>query len=264
MADSWIKVEYGTIDKIEVAKIATALGMDPYTVLGRLIKIWSYFDVQSRDGRIEGIDTNFLDRLVQHPGFCGQLAAVGWMAIDDAGIRLPNFDRHNGGGAKARALRAQRNERYRGGKKNNVSKKDAARDAPPSHAASPEKSRGEETIEDQISPSGVGRDIQPTLPFVPIDPPKPRDDATALAEEFAFAGGEGTSPSAIARARAVMADLLAAGVTAPVIRAELARPGRHKSEHPGDLRRRLLPPTKGEKSAIDPFAGFRAAANGAG
>jgi hypothetical protein len=251
MADTWIKVEYSTIEKIEVAKLATALGMDPYTVLGRLVRIWSYFDLQSRDGRIDGIDANFIDRMIQHPGFCEALAAVGWMQIDAGSITLPSFDRHNGGGAKIRAQGANRQSKHRlRGKRD---KSNAPRNGASLRGALPEEGRGEDSRQEKTPPSGDA--AEGVLLFGP-------DVATSLAKEFTFAGGEPTSASANGRARAVMKDLLAAGLTPDAIRDELNRPGRRRSEHPGDLCRRLL---KGPTNASsDPHGGWREAFDGAG
>jgi hypothetical protein len=270
MADSWIKVENSTLDKIEVAKLSTAMGMDPYAVVGRLIRIWSYFDIQSHEGRIDGIDATFLDRMVQHPGFCQQLAAVGWMNIDDDGITLPNFDRHNGGGAKSRAQGANRQSKSRHNKKERKTlpterdKSNAPRNGEALRGALPEERREEKRRQEQ-DPHADGQGV---LPFAPIEPPSaiPADPAIELGQEFAFAGGEGNSPAAVSRASAVMRDLLNAGKTPDEIRAELNRPGRLTSEHPGDFRRRLLPSPRGSNNGNQPdaYAGFREFIDGTG
>ncbi len=252
LADTWIKVEYSTLEKIEVAKTATALGMDRYMVVGRLVRIWSYFDIQARDGRIDGIDANFLDRMVQHSGFCAQLAAVGWMTIDAAGITLPNFDRHNGGGAKTRAQGAARQSKHLG--KTKRDKSNAPRNAAPLRGALPEKIRGEEKREEE-NPLHGDAEQQPFLPFLPI---AEDDEATRLAQNFAFLGGEGTSPHAITRARVSIGDLLAAGILPAAIDAEINRPGRARSEHPGRMRDRLMPAKEsrnGMPNKPDPDAG---------
>ena len=91
---------------------------------------------------------------------------------------------------------------------------------------------------------------QQFLPFAVSEPPADAatalDEAIALAQEFTFAGGEGTSAPAIQRARAAIEDILAAGVTAGTIRTEIKRSGRQRSEHPGRMRDRLIP--KGSKN----------------
>ena len=250
MSQAWIKIETITPDKIEVARIATALGMDRYAVLGRLIRVWSYWDQHSTTGRIDGIDAAFLDGLVGNPGFSVQIVAVGWMKIDAESITLPHFDRHNGATAKARALTARRMEKHRGGKRN---KSYARGDAESVTAASPEERRGEKRREEQNTPQGGG-DGQGDLPFSETPPSERFDDATALAQEFAFQGKEATSLPAIQRAKAAIEDIMAAGITPDAIRAEIHRAGRLKSEHPGRMRDRLIPKESknGRQSRPDP------------
>jgi hypothetical protein len=223
--------------------------MDPYAVVGRLIRIWSYFDLHSRDGRIDGVDVNFFDRMIHHPGFCAQMAAVGWMQADAGGVTLPNFDRHNGGGAKTRAQSANRQSKHR--KKSERDKSNAPRNGAALRGALPEERRGEEIREDQNSPKGGMADDQGVLLFPATEA---RDTATELAQEFAFRGGDGNSPAAIGHARAVVADLLAAGLTPEAILAEIKRPERQQSEGPWKMRDRLMPKenTNAKRTRPDP------------
>jgi hypothetical protein len=236
MSQAWIKIETVTADKIEIARVATALGMDRYAVLGRLIRLWGYFDQHSLDGHIDGVNASFIDGLVGHPGFCAQLVAVGWMEIDEAGVTLPNFDRHNGATAKSRALAARRLEKHRGRTVAKETPHRCKRNAAPLQPALPEERREEEKREDENSPTGG-------QPFLPFTSPGDIDPATALAQKFAFLGGEATSMGSISRARAMIVDLLAAKIPAGDIETELDRPDRPKSEHPGEMRRRLMKET---------------------
>jgi hypothetical protein len=165
VSQSWIKVETISHDKIEVARIASALKMDVFAVLGRLVRIWCYFDVHSRAGRIDGIDGDFVDRLVGHAGFSAEMVAVNWMAVDDAGIALPNFDRHNGGGAKARAQGSKRQGKHRakkGGKKRN-----AQRNGDVTQEALPEKTQKRERKErEEENKTPAGSEDLATLSIV--------------------------------------------------------------------------------------------------
>jgi hypothetical protein len=113
MSQPWIKIETITPEKPEIDDIATGLGMDRDAVMGKLVRIWAYFDQHSTDGHIDGKNGNFIDRLVGRPGFSEQLVNVGWLVIEADCIRLPNFDRHNGQTAKARALTGRRVEKHR-------------------------------------------------------------------------------------------------------------------------------------------------------
>src|SRR5205807_2681842 len=113
-------------------------------VLGRMIRIWAYWDQHSVDGHIDGIDASFLDGLVGHAGFAAAVAAVGWLVIEDSGVTIPNHDRHSSATAKARAQSARRSESYRSRGERDA--RHAPRHAGPSPRARPEESRRETDI----------------------------------------------------------------------------------------------------------------------
>src|SRR6185369_1736489 len=113
MAGEWIKFEKATIDKPEVLQMADALGTSEDDVVGKLLRVWCWFDSQSRDGNAGSVTGNalkrFIDRLVSSQGFASCMQQVGWLT--DSGI--PNFDRHNGESAKKRALTNKRVSKLR-------------------------------------------------------------------------------------------------------------------------------------------------------
>ena len=116
MAGDWIKFEHATTDKPEVFGISQLLGIDPDAVIGKLLRLWSWCDQQSVAGDLN-ISAPFLDRLTHQPGFAAALIEVGWMKATAQGLRIPNFDRHNGQTAKVRAESNRRiaNHRARNG-----------------------------------------------------------------------------------------------------------------------------------------------------
>jgi hypothetical protein len=104
MAD-WIKLSYSTPVKPEVAFIARATKLDTDTVLGKLLRIWIWFDLNSVDGVITlGTDAD-VDAVVGKEGFARAMRDAGWLTTPDcgAGIQATNFDRHNGSTGKKRA-----------------------------------------------------------------------------------------------------------------------------------------------------------------
>lgn len=107
MAGDWIKFEVSTPDKPEVWQIAEALELDPDAVVGKLLRVWCWFDTQTENGNAPSVTKKLLDREVGVTGFCDCMVSVGWM-IENDGIYLPNFDRHNGQSGKSRALGAKR------------------------------------------------------------------------------------------------------------------------------------------------------------
>lgn len=108
MAGDWIKMEASTPDKPEVWEIASALDIDPDAVIGKLFRVWSWFDLQTENGNAPSVTKKLLDRKVGVTGFCDAMIQAGWMTESDDQISLPNFDRHNGKTAKNRALTAKR------------------------------------------------------------------------------------------------------------------------------------------------------------
>lgn len=108
MAGDWIKFEIATPDKPEVWQIAESLSIDPDAVVGKLLRVWSWFDQQTENGNAPSVSKLLLDRLVGVSGFCKVVIESGWMIDDGKVLTLPHFDRHNGKTAKNRALTAKR------------------------------------------------------------------------------------------------------------------------------------------------------------
>jgi hypothetical protein len=108
MAGNWIKFETSTSDKPEVWQIAESLGIDPDAVVGKLLRIWAWFDDQTESGNAPVTVAALLDRRVGVSGFVSAMVSAGWMTQKSGVLTLPNFDRHNGETAKSRALTAKR------------------------------------------------------------------------------------------------------------------------------------------------------------
>lgn len=108
MAGDWIKFELATPDKPEVWAIAAALNIDPDAVVGKLLRVWGWFDQQTENGNAPSVSKMLLDRLVGVTGFCNAVIDAEWMLDDGKQLSLPHFDRHNGKTAKNRALTAKR------------------------------------------------------------------------------------------------------------------------------------------------------------
>jgi hypothetical protein len=146
MAAHWIKLEHPTPDKPEVFKIADALGIDPDTVLGKLVRFWIWCDQQSLDGNDITVTETALDRITHLPGFSAALRNVGWLQARSGSLAVPHFDRHNGQSAKARALANLRVAAHRD-KNKHQENAEAKVTPPPLQKALPEEEAEEE--EDQ-------------------------------------------------------------------------------------------------------------------
>jgi hypothetical protein len=113
VAGDWIKMRTNLDTDPAVVRIASGLKTDRFTVVGRLHKIWAWANEHLTDGRDVPIDSEFLDALVESPGFSEQLRRVGWLTGRDGSLCFPSFERHNGASAKQRALDAARKKSVR-------------------------------------------------------------------------------------------------------------------------------------------------------
>lgn len=152
MAGEWLKMELSTPDKPEVLRMSRILGMDKDTVLGKLLRVWAWFDKNTVDGHVDGVTSADVDGIALHNGFTSAMQLVGWFDFDDEAqwVTLTNFDRHNGETAKQRALKNKRQGKWRA----NV-------DASPSTEASTESSvktstREEKRREETNTPAKAG------------------------------------------------------------------------------------------------------------
>jgi hypothetical protein len=126
MAGNWIKFDTSTSDKPEVWAIAESLGIDPDAVVGKLLRVWAWFDDQTEKGNAPIVTRALLDRKVGVTGFVTAMVQAGWMVETDGLLTLPNFDRHNGQTAKNRVLTAKRVATHKKGNADGNAKGNAA------------------------------------------------------------------------------------------------------------------------------------------
>lgn len=108
MAGDWIKMQTCLPDKPEVWRIAGTLKIEPDAVIGKLLRVWSWFDSHTENGNAVGVTYLLVDRVAGVTGFAEAMALCGWLEQHDITLTLPKFDRHNGKTAKNRALTNER------------------------------------------------------------------------------------------------------------------------------------------------------------
>ena len=164
MAGDWIKLQKDTPDKPEVLAIAARLQIDQDAVVGKLIRIWSWFDTHTIDGNASCVTFALLDRLSAVTGFAEQMALVGWLEQSGHDLKLTNFGYHNGETAKTRALGKNRTDKARSNANSN-----AISNAPSVTKSLPEKRR-EEKINTYVNQAeaviDLYHEILPNLPKV--------------------------------------------------------------------------------------------------
>jgi hypothetical protein len=114
MMVSWIKIEVILPDKPEVITLAKLLRLkDSDTVVGKLIRLWSWADMQTVDGNCVPCTDAFIDRTVFCKGFAKALRSVGWLEGKEGALVFPRFQRHNGETTKERIGSNRRVSRFR-------------------------------------------------------------------------------------------------------------------------------------------------------
>tara|TARA_R100000808_G_scaffold24737_1_gene57944 strand:- start:1929 stop:2870 length:942 start_codon:yes stop_codon:yes gene_type:complete len=137
---AWIKMRTDLATDPAVIEVSIALGMDEDAVVGKLHKLWSWADTQSRDGHAKGVTYEWLNGYIGVTGFAEALDKAGWMSAEKGGIYIPNFGRHNGQSAKKRAENTERKRVSRERHANSVTE------------VRPEKIREDKNREDPPSP----------------------------------------------------------------------------------------------------------------
>lgn len=113
MRRSWIKIETNTPDKPEICVIASQLRLDADAVMGKLVRLWAWAELNVSDRNEVSVTMEFLDKVAGKKGFSAALEKAGWLQRKGDGLVFPNFERHNGRAAKGRAQTAMRVSRHR-------------------------------------------------------------------------------------------------------------------------------------------------------
>ena len=111
MASQWIKVTHELPEKPEVYEMAELLDITPDDVVGKLIRLWSWFDRQTENGNARGVTFARLDRYLSAPGFVSALEKVGWIEKVKGSWQIVHFERHISQSAKDRGLTALRSQK---------------------------------------------------------------------------------------------------------------------------------------------------------
>ncbi|MCK8685341.1 DnaT-like ssDNA-binding domain-containing protein [Pseudomonas umsongensis] len=171
MAGDWIKFELATLDKPEVYQIAELSDIDPDAVVGKLMRVWGWFDQQTEIGNAPSVTKKLLDRLTGIAGFCEYMKSVGWMTEADGKISLPHFERHNGKTAKNRLLTAKRAANHRAS--SNKSNAAIVTPALPKEDVDVEKKEDQHNTHNAGAPTSDFEPEQIEEPPLPVDPKAP-------------------------------------------------------------------------------------------
>lgn len=138
MAGDWIKMRADLFTHPKVFAIASKLDKDELFVVGALLAFWGWAHAHAVDGRVDGATSHLVDKVTRVNGLAGALIDVGWLEVDAVGVSIPRFEVHNSDSAKERALKNERQSRWR------EKKRAEDVDAKPSTGASTRPSTREE------------------------------------------------------------------------------------------------------------------------
>lgn len=113
MRRPWIKIEVSTPDKPEICALAKKLRLDADSVMGKLVRLWSWAELSNANPNDLNVTKGFIDRVCGRKGFAEALMQVGWLQEDGENLFFPHFSRHNGNASKVRGLTARRVELHR-------------------------------------------------------------------------------------------------------------------------------------------------------
>lgn len=159
MAGDWIKMRKNLAHDPSVIYIAAAVGLEEDHIVGKLHRLWSWADENTRDGNVDGVTEKWIDRYVGVTGFAKAMRSAGWLLIGKAGISFPKFDNHMSKSAKKRVVTASRVDAHR---KVIAHKSGGNCNAADVTEALPEKRREEKIEEVSITQSGRAHEI-PTV-----------------------------------------------------------------------------------------------------
>lgn len=126
MAADWIKIQHGLIDKPEVMQMSEELDISPYEVVGHLVAVWFWVDMNLSPNcpEVKGTKKG-LDRVAGRDGFAEAMIRAGWLRLENGVLSVPNYDSHLSKSGKARA-----EEQKKKAKQREKRTKDHAEDVP--------------------------------------------------------------------------------------------------------------------------------------
>lgn len=113
MAGDWIKMRGNLWDDPRIARLCDLCDCGEASIVGALYWLWATADQHTENGIMPGLTCKAIDRKVGVLGFSDALCKIGWLHDHPEGVRIANFEEHNGSSAKRRSLDAQRKANVR-------------------------------------------------------------------------------------------------------------------------------------------------------
>lgn len=148
MAGDWMQIDLDLPEKPEVLQLCAETGMEKYAIVGRLVAFWRWVERMGVDGRIKHATRSVVASVVDADDkFVSVLTKVEWVAFDDTGATIPNWERRFSKAAKQRMEDAKRKQ---AGRKQDARPK--VSDASPKTTGTKEERDKENTTTPQAPP----------------------------------------------------------------------------------------------------------------
>ena len=115
MAGDWIKMRGNLWDDPRITRLCDLTGAGEAAVVGGLYWLWATADQHTENGIMPGLSIRQIDRKTGVAGLGEALVSIGWVADHPEGIRICNFEDHNGASAKKRCQTAKRVATFKSG-----------------------------------------------------------------------------------------------------------------------------------------------------
>jgi hypothetical protein len=149
VAGEWIAYDIGLPDKPEVQELIDTTGRPVEEIVFSLLRLWGWAAMNTANGRARMTIPRLVRTCGQDQAFWYQVAAVGWLEIDetDATVAIPGWDRRFSQAAKSRLQQADRATSYEDKRRRAGSPGAQAPEAP-----ALKRGRGEERIREVPPP----------------------------------------------------------------------------------------------------------------
>ena len=161
MAGDWIKMRGNLWDDPRVSRLCDLTGQSEAAVIGGLYWLWSSADQHTETGVMPGLSTKAIDRKTGVSGLADALIEIGWLADHPEGVRIVNFEEHNGASAKRRTLDAKRKATVRKVSASEADKPETTDGQSAPNCGAREEKRREEKKNPPNPPSSGKPDLDP-------------------------------------------------------------------------------------------------------
>lgn len=170
MAGDWIKMRGNLWDDPRIARLVDLTDSSEAQVIGGLYWLWATADQHTADGIMPGLSCRQIDRKTGVQGLGQALVEIGWLADHPEGVRIVNFEDHNGASAKKRAQTAKRVANHRSGNAGETQDSNSSNAPSVTGALAREREEKEEKTENKAPAARVSALTASDLEGFGVDP----------------------------------------------------------------------------------------------